>query len=188
MGEQKVRKWILCIIVAVLLAAGCGNNDTKENGTTKLTNQNQENQTEIATGSEKKGYVFEYNGVSIGMDMEATSIIKELGEPNDYFEAPSCAFEGLDKTYTYDSFEIDTYELEGKDYISCIYFRDDMIETKEGIRLFMTKEDMIATYGENYKEEFGMLVYEKEGMKLKFILTGDEITSIEYNSNVLEVQ
>lgn len=183
-----MRKWTLCIIVAFVLAAGCGSTDTTENKTTTQTNQNQENQAKISTGNETKGYVFEYNGVSIGMDMEASAIIEALGEPEDYFEAPSCAFEGLDKTYTYSSFEMDTYELDGKDYISCIYFRDDMIETKEGISLFMTKEDMIATYGENYTEEFGMFVYEKEGMKLKFILTNDEITSIEYASNVLEVQ
>ena len=43
-------------------------------------------------------------------------------------------------------------------------------------------------YGENYTEEFGMLVYEKEGMKLKFIITDDEITSIEYTSNVLDTE
>ena len=181
-----MKKWILCILLVFVLVVGCGSNDRAGNEESKTTTQTE--QTELSKGTVKKGYIFEYNGVSIGMDMEASAIIEALGEPEDYFEAPSCAFEGLDKTYTYDSFEIDTYELEGKDYISCVYFRDDMIETKEGISLFMTKEDMIATYGENYTEEFGMLVYEKEGMKLKFILTNDEITSIEYNSNVLEVE
>lgn len=185
-----MKKWILFTTLALVLAAGCGSSDAeemKENKTTQ-TNQSQNNQKETPTENVKKGYVFEYNGVSIGMDMEASAIIEALGEPEDYFEAPSCAFEGLDKTYTYGSFEIDTYEMEGKDYISCVYFRDDMIETPEGISLFMTKDDMIVAYGENYTEEFGMLVYEKEGMKLKFILTDDEITSIEYTSNVLEVE
>ena len=63
-----------------------------------------------------------------------------------------------------------------------------MVETTEGISLFMTKDDMISAYGENYTEEFGMLVYEKEGMKLNFIVSEDEITSIEYTSTVLDVE
>ena len=131
---------------------------------------------------------FEYNGVKVGMDMEAAPIIAALGEANTYFEAPSCAFEGLDKTYGYGSFELDTYELEGKDYIAGVFFCDDLIETPEGVCLFETKADMTKAYGENYVEEMGMLVYEKEGMKLKFILEGNEITSIEYASGALDVQ
>jgi len=75
-----------------------------------------------------------------------------------------------------------------KDYVSCVYFRDDLVTTPEGIGLYMTKEDMVKTYGENYKEEYGMYVYEKDGMKLKFLIKENEITSIEYSSNVLEIE
>lgn len=188
-----MKKWILVLGLALVLA-GCGT-EKNENGETDTTPTPVEQQDKQEnTGStdnkttEPKGYVFEYNGVKIGMDMEAAPIIAALGEPGSYFEAASCAFEGLDKTYSYGSFEIDTYELDGKDYISCVYFCDDLIETPEGVALFETKADMIAAYGENYTEEFGMLVYEKEGMKLKFILSDDEITSIEYSSTVLDVQ
>ena len=183
-----------------LVMTGCGKEkaDDSENNSTVVENQNnQENQGSESKNDEKtdtnkvtepKGYVFEYNGVKIGMDMEAAPIISALGEADSYFEAPSCAFEGLDKTYSYGSFEIDTYEQDGKDYISTVFFCDDLIETPEGVCLFETKADMIKAYGEGFKEEFGMLVYEKEGMKLKFILEGDEITSIEYSSTVLDVQ
>ena len=54
------------------------------------------------------------------------------------------------------------------------------------VQIFNVPEyiDIIAFY----KEEFGMLVYEKDGMKLQFILEGDEITSIEYTSTVLDAQ
>lgn len=186
-----MKKWALVTILALALATGCGGSEegeTKDNQTTTQTNQNQNSGAQTSINHEKKGYVFEYNGVTVGIDMEAAPIIEALGEAESYFEAASCAFDGLDKTYTYASFEIDTYEIDGKDYVSCIYFRDDMIETKEGISLFMTKEDMVAAYGENYTEEFGMLVYEKDGMKLKFILTEDEITSIEYTTTVLDVE
>ena len=151
-----MKKWVLVTTLALALAVGCGGSEegeTKDNQTTTQTNQNQNNEAQTVVNHGQKGYVFEYNGVTVGIDMEAAPIIEALGEAESYFEAASCAFDGLDKTYTYSSFEIDTYEMEGKDYISCIYFRDDMVETKEGISLFMTKEDMIAVYGENYTEE-----------------------------------
>ena len=195
-------KKLVLVLMFALVMTGCGKDKTENNGnennSTVVENQNnQENQGSESKNDEKtdthkvtepKGYVFEYNGVKIGMDMEAAPILAALGEADSYFEAPSCAFEGLDKTYSYGSFEIDTYEQDGKDYISTVFFCDDLIETPEGVCLFETKADMIKAYGEGFKEEFGMLVYEKEGMKLKFILEGDEITSIEYSSTVLEVQ
>lgn len=192
-----MKKLVLVLMFALALA-GCGKekdeNNTQPTPVEQQGNQNADTndgttgETANNKGSELKGYVFEYNGVKIGMDMEAAPIIAALGEPASYFEAPSCAFEGLDKTYSYGSFELDTYEQNGKDYISGIFFCDDLIETPEGVCLFETKADMVAAYGETFVEEFGMLVYEKEGMKLKFILEGDEITSIEYASTVLDVQ
>ena len=178
-------KKVVFVLLLALLFTGCGKENGSENNETTGVEQNS------ATNSEKtelRGYVFEYNGVKIGMDMEAAPIISALGEPASYFEAASCAFEGLDKTYGYGSFELDTYELDGKDYIAGIFFCDDLIETTEGVCLFETKADMIAAYGEGYKDEFGMLIYEKEGTKIKFIFEGDEITSIEYSSSVLDIQ
>jgi len=193
-------KKILVILMLALLLTGCGKEE-KESATdeiktpivekhdaTEVEVVDEKDSQEAAKTTQPKGYVFEYQGVKIGMDMEASPIIAALGEPASYFEAPSCAFEGLDKTYSYGSFEIDTYEQNGKDYISCVFFCDDLIETPEGVALFETKADMTAAYGENYKEEFGMIVYEKEGMKLRFIVEDNEITSIEYASTALEVE
>lgn len=189
-------KKLMFVLIFAVLAVGCGKenseNNTDNNQSTAVEQEKQETNTDETVQenkeSELKGYVFEYNGVKIGMDMEAAPIISALGEPVSYFEAASCAFEGLDKTYGYGSFELDTYEVNGKDYIAGVFFCDDLIETPEGVCLFETKADMVSAYGEEYKEEFGMLVYEKEGTKIKFILEGDEITSIEYSSSVLDVQ
>jgi len=192
-------KKLALVLLMALVVIGCGKekagDDVNNNQPTPVESQNNQGSETKEDGkndtnkvTEPKGYVFEYNGVKIGMDMEAAPIIFALGDADTYFEAPSCAFEGLDKTYGYGSFEIDTYEQDGKDYISTVFFCDDLIETPEGVCLFETKADMIAAYGENYTEEQGMLVYAKDGMKLKFILEGDEITSIEYSSSALDVQ
>ena len=195
MEDKNKMKKLMLVLMLAMVVAGCGkeNNESGNTDTTPTPVEQQDNQGSGETKNdnkvtEPKGYVFEYNGVKVGMDMEAAPIIAALGEAASYFEAPSCAFEGLDKTYGYGSFEIDTYEQDGKDYICGVFLVDDLIETPEGVALFETKADMIAAYGEGYKEEFGMLVYEKEGTKIKFILEGDEITSIEYSSKVLDVE
>lgn len=182
---------VAALVCAAVLFTGCGGNGeagTTDNATPTPVEAGQPGRDENKPDNTAKGYVFEYNGVTIGMDMEAASLVEALGEPASYFEAPSCAFEGLDKMYTYGSFELDTYELDGKDYVSGILFKDDLVATKEGVSLFMTKEDMTKAYGEDYTEEHGMVVYEKDGMKIKFILTDDEITSIEYSSTALDEQ
>ncbi|MBE5950302.1 MAG: hypothetical protein E7260_01770 [Lachnospiraceae bacterium] len=188
-----MKKWMLVLLSVLTIALiGCGNGENSGNGE----NDSTPAPTKGVTGSENKnngktepaGYVFEYEGTKIWMDMDASLVVNALGEPDKYFEAPSCAFEGLDKKYTYGSIEIDTYEIDGKDYVSCVYFRDDLVNTPEGICLYMTMEDMVNAYGNGYKEEFGMYVYEKDGMKLKFLVKDNEITSIEYVSTVLDAQ
>lgn len=173
-----MRKINLCKIAAVMVISlsvlvGCGSDD----GATTTTKA--ESQTDNNTA---KGYVFKHDGVEVVIDMEAADIIEALGEPQSYFEAASCAFEGLDKMYTYGSFEVDTYELNGVDHISCVILKDDMVKTPEGVGLFMTKDDMISAYGENYTEKQGSYVYKKDGMELVFIITGDEIQSITYRT------
>lgn len=145
---------------------------------------------ETATGS-GKGYIFVCQGVTVEMDADAASILDQLGEPVSYFEAASCAFDGLDKMYTYHGFELDTYPDGNKDRVSCVILKDDSVLTAEGIGIGDTREALEQAYpGEGMsgagQEENGMLVYEKDGMKLCFILQEDEIISIEYRSTVLE--
>lgn len=185
------KKTIGIFLAAAVLLAACGGKDTvQKDGQPAATATAAP--TEAGKGSEEtpaaKGYVYEQAGVTIGVDMDMAELIAALGEPDSYFEAASCAFEGLDKTYTYGSVEIMTYEMNQKDYVSSIYFKDDMVSTKEGVSLFMTKADMIKAYGENEPDELGMYVYERDGMKLQFILSGEEIISIEYVSTVLDAQ
>ena len=78
----------ICLIVTLLscLFAGC---EKKE--------EEQESNTE--------GYVFLAGDVSISIDAEAAPVLTALGAWKEYAESPSCAFEGMDKVYTYAGFE-----------------------------------------------------------------------------------
>lgn len=132
-----------------------------------------------------KGYTFSYNGTVIEIDADAAPILDKLGDPVSYFEAPSCAFEGMDKTYTYNGFELDTYPTGDRDFVSTVVLKDDSVTTPEGICIGDTREKLLQAYPDGGTEENGMLVYEKDGMKLCFIIKGDEVASIEYRSTVL---
>ena len=139
---------------------------------------------EVHVSNSQYTYVFEYDGIQMAVNMEAAPVLEALGEPVSYFEAASCAFEGLDKMYTYSSFEVDTYPEGDVDYISCIYFLDDLVETPEGICLYMTQADMEEAYGTEYTEVNGAFVYSKGNGELSFIIENDEIVAIEYKTKV----
>lgn len=186
------------ILSAALLLAGCGNDAKVIEGEVKTSGGENSEETAQAGGEETseeaaagqeaahKGYVFIYNDIVMEMDAEASAVLEQLGEANSYFEAPSCAFEGIDKMYTYGSFELDTYPTGDKDYISAVIFKDDTIATPEGVGIGDSREKLTEAYGDGGAEEAGMIVYRKDDMKLCFIIQDDSIASIEYRSTVLD--
>ena len=109
-----------------------------------------------------------------------------MGEPLSYFEAPSCAFNGIDKMYTYSGFELDTYPDNDCDYVSAVLFKDDSIATPEGVSIGDTIEKMRQVYGEYSSEDQNLAIYPNGNMKLCFVLENGVITSIEYKSTVLD--
>ena len=193
---------IIAGIYMLAAITGCGNNakviegevrDREvESGIAETDNEEdmaEELVTDEETTEEKaayKGYAFIYQDIVIEIDAEADPILAQLGEANYYFEAASCAFNGLDKMYTYSSFELDTYPVEDKDFISMILFKDDSIATAEGISIGDPVDKIIETYGEDAREENGMMVYVKDNMKLCFIIEEESVISIEYQTMVLD--
>ena len=135
-------------------------------------------------GSDNAGYAFSFNGTVVEIDADVAPVLEALGSDYTYFEAASCAFEGLDKMYTYSSFEIDTYPSGDKDCVSAIILKDDSVSTAEGISIGDSKNKLEQTYGSG-SEECNMIKYEKGGMQLLFIIQDDVITSIEYRSTIL---
>lgn len=182
--------------LSLLALAGCGDSERVIDGevanvTTGSRAEESAGQQESAQVPEQqaetaaaKGYVFVAGGVTVEVDADMAPILQALGEPSSYFEAASCAFEGLDKIYTYSSFEIDTYPAKDRDLVSAVVLKDDSVTTAEGICIGDSLEKLQETYGDGIQES-GMLVYEKDGMRLCFILQNDSIISIEYRSTAL---
>ncbi len=157
--------------------------DTNALASTESTEaESQTAQTQTASYS---GYVFLYKNTTIAVDADMAEVLEALGDPKSYYEAASCAFEGLDKIYTYASFEIDTYPTNDKDYISLIVLKDDSVSTAEGVYIGDSLGHLQEVYGEPSAESTGQLIYEKDGMKLCFIIQDEKVVSIEYQSTVL---
>lgn len=130
--------------------------------------------------SETPLYYFEVNGKRVDVNEDMTLALSDLGEPLTYFEAESCAFDGLDKTYTYSGYVITTRPEGEKDFIQSILLTDDSVTTAKGIYIGSTREDVIAAYGETDDTLPTLLSYTSAGTTLNFVLDGDTVVSIEY--------
>ena len=156
---------------------------TESPSQTETSSQTIENPTTTETLSVPSGFLFSPSEqVTLYIQQEATAVLSQLGEPLTLLEAPSCAFQGMDRIYGFGSYEITTYENHGKEYIYDIYFLDDSITTEEGIYIGCSKAEMEACYGTNYIETAGSYIYTKDKMTLQFLINKDTITSIRYHS------
>jgi len=191
---MKNRKVIVIITVLALVAVGAvvaafsldsnkGNIDNANAGDNGGGSKNHTggNRQNGGVTQEKEGYYFEYKGIKIGINDEAAPILEALGEPMHYFEAPSCAFEGMDKIYSYSGFEFTTYTKNNKDYIASLFFLDDTVTTREGITLNATLDDIVAAYGSDYEQNFNEYSYSDGNCVLSFILENGKVVSVEYS-------
>ena len=125
-------------------------------------------------------FSFTHNGTKIALHAPMADILTGLGEPKSYSESASCAFDGLDKTYDYGSFIIQTYPLDGKDYVYMFWFNDDLVTNDEGICITSTLAEVQAAYGtEGYNGSNAYTITKGSG-QLIIILENDAVSSIQY--------
>ncbi len=164
-------KRILIAIMATMMLVGCSSSteETESDATTSTT-------------TEEKGYIFEYNDIEIEMNEDTSLFLEDLGEELSYFEAESCAFEGIDKTYTYAGFQLITYPTDDVDYVSSIVLKDDTVSTQEGICIGDEKASVEEAYGTDYEDDNGAYIYTKTDSKLEFIFEDSYVTAITYTA------
>ncbi len=100
-------------------------------------------------------YAFAYQGQELAVHAEAEAVIAALGTPQAYSEIAPCGRGDLDKIYHFGSFTVQTYRENGKDYISVIDLRDDLVGTKEGISVGDTQQAVLGAYGEPTSKKQG---------------------------------
>lgn len=140
--------------------------------------------TSSSDGSEKV-YSFKSGSVTITPGADMSSILSALGEYKSYDESTSCAFDGLDKVYTYSGFSIQTYPDGDKDYVYIITLTSDLVSTPEGVSVGSTKSDVIAAYGDGYATVGdGNMQYDASNCVLQFIFRDGKVSSIKYTAKV----
>ena len=185
--KKRVAALMMAAVMCLGLAA-CGGSGSDVNTIEKESGA-------AASGSEETagtGYVYTltYKDASIDVtpDQNMSEVIAALGDADSYFAAASCAFEGLDKTYMYGHVEVDTYPQGEEDFISSIYFLDDLAVTNEGIKVGSSKEEMEAAYGTDYKTVGTECIYAKGNSELRIIVEGDRVSSVQIvSTNVPDV-
>lgn len=170
---------VLFLALVMLLAlTACGGAGDQVEEKPQQPEASQDNEQPNAT-EEDGTYVFVSGDAVVGVNADMADVLAALGEPVSYFEAESCAFHGLDKTYTYGGFIITTRPDGEKDFVNSILLTDDSVTTKEGVYIGSAKADVIAAYGET--EDMGVLLaYTKGDCTLNFIMENDKVSSIEY--------
>lgn len=168
---------ILLILAALMcmLFVGCGDSSAASSGSAASN----------GSSAPAKEYVFSYNGISIPMKAEAAPIVSQLGEPLNYFESESCAFKGLDKVYTYASFELSTYPVDGVDYVLSVRFTNDTVSTPEGISIGSSLDSLNAAYSASVAVGETGFTLTGGDSSLAFILDGSTgaVTSVKYSAN-----
>jgi len=126
-------------------------------------------------------FSFKMSDHLIIMDQDINEVLAAAGEPIGVFEAPSCAFDGVDRVFGYPGLQIHTYPVGDSDHIHTISFRDDSVVTTEGgIRLGDSLQKMLDAYGTDYRHDTGMYTFTRGRTTLEFFVQDDIIMGITY--------
>lgn len=172
-----MKKHLICILLALCLGifAGCGSKSAQEGAAPSAPAQ----QDGVTAAADV--FAFPVKGGTVAINEDMADALALLGEPQSYFEAPSCAFEGLDKTYTYAGFVIETYPREdGHDIINHILLTDDSVTTQEKLFIGSSEADVVALYGESEGDMPNYLTYTRGDASLSFLIENGVVVSIEY--------
>lgn len=123
---------------------------------------------------------FQANGAKIYVYDLAENVTKSLGKPNSTFEAPSCAYQGMDVFYLYNGFQLTVNELDEGDHVTVIMIVDDTVSIPQGLKIGSSKEAMLELLGDDYHVSEGVYEYVSGYTTLQVQIKDDVVASILY--------
>ena len=105
--------------------------------------------------------------VKFGIFDEADKVLSALGEPVSTFESNSCAYQGKDKFYYYDGFEVLVNDVDGTERVTGITLADDTVSNPQGVKIGMKGDEALALMdgieytqsGDTYKFTVGSTLF-----------------------------
>ncbi len=126
---------------------------------------------------------FESKGVKIRPYDLAETVLGSLGKPGNAFEAPSCAYQGVDKFYTYSGFQLTVNEIDGADHVTIITVTDDTVSIPQGVKIGDTQDAMLQKMGNNYQESGSSYDFVEDTTTLSILVQEGKVTQIMYLYN-----
>lgn len=172
-------KRILAILLALMLLASLAACNTDTPNTTETPGNTGTEGTDSGEDT-SEAYSFKLNGVELvpGADFKPST----LPEAAFVYEVPSCAIEGTDNVYNYETIEITAFDDGSGEIIYSIYVIDANTPTPEGLYLGDDLTVVNTLYGTDCTKNENELVYRKGKTMLILILENDCVVSIEYRA------
>lgn len=169
-------------VTSVLAFAGCGKNEQPSADTAATTAAAQETTAAQAQGAiPESDTVFTYNGAKVELNTPIDDMLAALGQANEVSSQLSCHGEGEDKTYSYNGFTVNSYPLNGKDYVMEVVVNEAGIPTSKGVAVGDPVSKVTEAYGNNYKAVGVYYSFDAGNKKsLQFLIENDTVTEIDY--------
>ena len=191
-----MKKSIIAIIAAVMLATVSLSACTKSADNTPTQAQQTTEAAQTATGAatqsaqsaqaviSKDDVVFSYNGKTVTLNSDAASMLSALGEAKSVASQLSCHGEGEDKTYTYDGFSVNTYPDNGTDRVMEIVVSSAELPTSKGVKVGDSVDAVTSAYGQEFKKVGAYYSYDAgDDMSLQFFIENNAVAEIDYYYN-----
>lgn len=172
---------MLALLVLVFALSACGS-EADQNADLLITRATEETQIAEAGNVQaedvKEEFCFVAEGVELipGADFDPTV----LPEAASLYTVPSCAIEGTDNVYNYETFEITAYDDGTGEVIYSIYIIDPNTTTPEGLALGDNLDRVLELYGDNYQVNGAAFDFYGTETMLSIIIQNEAVASIEY--------
>ncbi|MBP1591145.1 MAG: hypothetical protein ILP22_03800 [Oscillospiraceae bacterium] len=130
--------------------------------------------------------VFSFGNAQVKLDEDLAGFIA-ANAPDSETCDPSCLGNGEDCIYAYAHFKINGYRetADAPVKATSIELTDSEVSTSKGIKKGSSKDDVIRAYGTGYTEQGSMIKYESGKKSLTFIMSGDTVSVISYDVDIL---
>lgn len=151
------------LIAVMTLIAGCGQSADS-----------------VAGFSEADLYL-KLDGMEYRLNTNIEEVVAILGENYEYSESKSCDYDGLDKTFLYETMEFYTWPMDDDDIINEIYTQNPAVTTSKGLSVGAARDEVLAAYGPDCEDTGYQMIYRlPDGTAggLCFDMTGDAVTAV----------
>jgi hypothetical protein len=128
--------------------------------------------TACKSGAAADPYSVIFNGTTLQI-RAAFPGTEKLGEPDSMEASASCYYEGQDHLYVYGDLRITTYPKDGE-FIASLELTGSKNSLASGVTVGTPLADVTKVYGEEKPDNFGRLVYEKDGIRLTFLFDANQ--------------